>query len=112
MFGSWRLGAQSSLFSLVGEQVVSVGTTRGLSCVRHSRLVPVVGTRDQVAAWKRGLLLRVREGPPGCVGPLGTSHCSPSAAFAHGHLDPFLVLGVTPVCNYTSLLQGPSELSV
>lgn len=36
VFGSWRLGAQSSLFSLVGEQVVNVGTTGGLSYVRST----------------------------------------------------------------------------
>lgn len=40
-------------------------------CEEHSRLVRVVGTKDQVAAWKRGLLLRVREDPQVVLDHLG-----------------------------------------
>lgn len=58
------MGAQSSLFSLVGEQVVNVGTTGGLSYVRSTAdgcewWEPEI----RVAAWKRGPLLRVRDDP-------------------------------------------------
>ena len=74
MFGSCRLGAQRGLLSLVGQQVVNVGTAGGLSCVRNTADGFQWWEPDiRVAAGKRGPLLRIREDPQAVC----DRHCSP-----------------------------------